>query len=226
MNEPRATRQLLLRFKAKHHEAVQTDCTGYPSDAKLKRVWEESDKAEADLLAALSSPLEKAEKYAKDNPLGGPAKMFEAIASRIRAGEDYYAVLDDYDLQHKSPPSANAPTTADAIIREYRGESQRGLVIVLADHARFLEADVARWKRMYECAQNANAYRQDALEKSPHSPAAAPEWQDTIRQAIEKIEKYAEAAGHAYQGGVPNQVLLPKLRALLASPQPQAETKK
>jgi hypothetical protein len=29
------------------------------------------------------------------NPLGGPAKVFDAIADRIRAGDEYYAVLHD-----------------------------------------------------------------------------------------------------------------------------------
>lgn len=37
--------------------------------------------------------------YAKRNPLGGPAKMFDAIASRIRAGEDYHEVLRDYGVR-------------------------------------------------------------------------------------------------------------------------------
>ena len=37
--------------------------------------------------------------YLKPNPLGGPAKVFDAIADRIRAGEDYHAVLDDYSLR-------------------------------------------------------------------------------------------------------------------------------
>ena len=40
--------------------------------------------------------------YAKANPLGGPANTFDAIAQRIRAGEEYHAVLADYDLQHVS----------------------------------------------------------------------------------------------------------------------------
>lgn len=39
--------------------------------------------------------------YAKANPLGGPAKVFDAMADRIRAGEDYYDVLDDYGFQLK-----------------------------------------------------------------------------------------------------------------------------
>ncbi len=38
------------------------------------------------------------EAYAKANPLGGPATMFEAIARRLRAGENYDEVLADYGL--------------------------------------------------------------------------------------------------------------------------------
>lgn len=37
-------------------------------------------------------------RYEAANPLGGPARMFEAIAERIRSGEDYYAVLADYGV--------------------------------------------------------------------------------------------------------------------------------
>lgn len=40
-----------------------------------------------------------AAKYATTNPLGGPATMFEVIASRLRAGEDYQAVMDDYGIR-------------------------------------------------------------------------------------------------------------------------------
>ena len=35
---------------------------------------------------------------------------------------------------------------------------------VIADWAEELEQEVAHWKRMYECAQNANAHRQEALD--------------------------------------------------------------
>jgi len=52
-------------------------------------------------------PSAPAAEYAAKNPLGGPARMFEAIASRIRAGEDYYEVLRDYDLQHISRATAS-----------------------------------------------------------------------------------------------------------------------
>lgn len=38
------------------------------------------------------------QRYESANPLGGPARMFEAIAERIRSGEDYYAVLADYGV--------------------------------------------------------------------------------------------------------------------------------
>jgi hypothetical protein len=54
-----------------------------------------------------SSQPEAAAEYAKRNPLGGPAVVFEAMASRIRAGEDYYDVLDDYGFMVK--PSSSGP---------------------------------------------------------------------------------------------------------------------
>ena len=36
--------------------------------------------------------------YRKRNPLGGPAKMFDAIADRIRSRENYDEVLADYGV--------------------------------------------------------------------------------------------------------------------------------
>jgi hypothetical protein len=48
--------------------------------------------------AAMGKRDAAADKYRKDNPLGGPANMFDAIASRIRLGEEYYAVLADFDV--------------------------------------------------------------------------------------------------------------------------------
>lgn len=56
--------------------------------------------------ASATTSSAAAKEYARRNPLGGPAKVFEAMAARIRAGEEYYSVLDDYDLQHKSAASA------------------------------------------------------------------------------------------------------------------------
>lgn len=41
---------------------------------------------------------EAAKQYADANPLGGPARMFDAIAERIRSGEEYHSVLADYGV--------------------------------------------------------------------------------------------------------------------------------
>ena len=49
--------------------------------------------------------------YAKANPLGGPASMFRAIAERIEAGEEYWAVLRDYGVSLGNP-SGQATTEA------------------------------------------------------------------------------------------------------------------
>lgn len=45
----------------------------------------------------MTSDDAKAE-YERQNPLGGPATMFEAIARRIRAGEPLDEVMRDYGL--------------------------------------------------------------------------------------------------------------------------------
>jgi hypothetical protein len=57
------------------------------------RSWLEQDESDY-----LQPPDEKRAAHAEANPLGGPATMFETIAGRIRAGEEFYAVLADYGL--------------------------------------------------------------------------------------------------------------------------------
>jgi len=48
-------------------------------------------------LQELAAP--QAAAYAEKNPLGGPARMFDAIADRIRAGEPMTEVLEDFNLK-------------------------------------------------------------------------------------------------------------------------------
>jgi hypothetical protein len=56
--------------------------------------------------------LAEPEQYAAQNPLGGPAKIFDAIADAIRAGDDYHATLRRYGfaevkaLAEPEPPVA------------------------------------------------------------------------------------------------------------------------
>lgn len=43
-------------------------------------------------------PDDAKDEYERQNPLGGPATMFEVIASRVRAGEPLDEVMRDYGL--------------------------------------------------------------------------------------------------------------------------------
>lgn len=52
-------------------------------------------------LCAMAKGLRKAHKYHKPNPLGGPAKMFDAIADRMRAGDSMKECMADYGLKFK-----------------------------------------------------------------------------------------------------------------------------
>lgn len=73
--------------------------------------------AQGIILSALDTMRERQSvdpAYAAKNPLGGPAKVFRAIAERIEAGEDYDAVLKDYDLVQRS---GYVPEGKAAIIR-------------------------------------------------------------------------------------------------------------
>ena len=52
-------------------------------------------------LRDMAKGLRKAHKYHKPNCLGGPAKMFDAIADRIRAGDSMKSCIADYGLKFK-----------------------------------------------------------------------------------------------------------------------------
>lgn len=73
-------------------------------------------RAEHDDKRALSKALRKAAKYAKPNPLGGPAMALYACGDRIRAGEEYHSALRDFGfrvIKRQSSPDEHAPATID-----------------------------------------------------------------------------------------------------------------
>ena len=57
-------------------------------------------------IAALESELTRYREYWGPNPLGGPAKVFHAMACRISAGEEYYSVLRDFGFWTNEEVSA------------------------------------------------------------------------------------------------------------------------
>lgn len=55
-------------------------------------------------VAALRAALAEPEEYAAQNPLGGPAKVFDAMADAIRSGDDYHATLRRYGFAEVKAP--------------------------------------------------------------------------------------------------------------------------
>lgn len=62
---------------------------------------DKSAKSDYDEWMALAKQLRAAAKYHKPNPLGGPARIFDCIADRIRAGEPIKDAMDDYGVRYK-----------------------------------------------------------------------------------------------------------------------------
>ena len=56
--------------------------------------------------------VDKAAEYARHNPLGGPAGALEAAAARIRNGEEYYSVLEDFGFVSVGPHEPREPLIA------------------------------------------------------------------------------------------------------------------
>ena len=72
----------------------------WPSDRESR-----ATKAEYERWMDIARNLLKAARYFSPNPLGGPAKMFDAIADCIRAGDPVEDVLRDYGLQYIRKPT-------------------------------------------------------------------------------------------------------------------------
>ena len=58
---------------------------------------------------AMPKAAPQAAAYAEKNPLGGPARMFDAIADRIRAGEPMTEVLEDFNLKFEQQATGETP---------------------------------------------------------------------------------------------------------------------
>lgn len=57
-----------------------------------------------EVIEALKQALAEPEHYAAQNPLGGPAKVFDAMADAIRSGDDYHATLRRYGFAEVKAP--------------------------------------------------------------------------------------------------------------------------
>lgn len=84
-------------------QAAEEIQTAHTIDGRWPLPYDSSAKRDFQELRAIAKGLRKAYKYHKPNCLGGPAKIFDAIADRIRAGEKMKLVMADYDLKFKRP---------------------------------------------------------------------------------------------------------------------------
>jgi len=58
-----------------------------------------SEKADYDEMVTLAKQLHKAAEYHRPNPLGGPARVFDACADAIRAGDSVKSAMSHYGLR-------------------------------------------------------------------------------------------------------------------------------
>ena len=66
----------------------------------VSKAWaSDEDKKRYQVRIALAKRLRKIAEYHKPNPLGGPARVFDMMADRIRGGEDYNFILAEYGFK-------------------------------------------------------------------------------------------------------------------------------
>jgi len=175
-------------------------------DAERKKVMDAQ-------LASMPS-VNPAEEYAHRNPLGGVARVFESMALRIRAGEPYADVLEDYGYQQihgLGGVQSGATTIAESATVEPRGCPTPGscsAVEELADlKQRLLPQANGRAERAEKARQMAVAERDEMLEKlraatsMPCAPSATaatdrPDWAQQLPGA--EIFDRAAQSDHGY----------------------------
>jgi hypothetical protein len=75
---------------------------------------EENVRAKYEELRSLAAGLRRAKKYHEPNPLGGPAKVFDAIADSVRAGDDLDSAMARMGVQWvKNFPTGSARKRLD-----------------------------------------------------------------------------------------------------------------
>ena len=85
----------LLELHAEELRAAHTIRGRWPKED------EHGARRDFDEMCDMAKGLRKAHKYHKPNPLGGPAKMFDSIADRMRAGDSMKECMADYGLKFK-----------------------------------------------------------------------------------------------------------------------------
>lgn len=71
-------------------------------------------------------PAEGAEVYAQENPFGGPAKVFDAMAAAIRAGDSYHDVLKQFGYAEAKPADEAQAVAKDPYCYIYEFDSLMG----------------------------------------------------------------------------------------------------
>jgi hypothetical protein len=62
--------------------------------------WDIADaRRDFDDMTALAKALRRSAKYHQPNPLGGPAKVFDAIADAVRAGDSLASAMANHGVQ-------------------------------------------------------------------------------------------------------------------------------
>lgn len=93
----------LLRLLERSAELLEQDAASIRESHTVGGRWPSPDDLGVRLdyqeLRFLAKQLRSAHSYHKRNPLGGPAKMFDAIADRIRAGESVQSCMADYGIK-------------------------------------------------------------------------------------------------------------------------------
>ena len=72
------------------------------TDEKVRDIGLESPFVYAEFARALERQLSavkiRREEWERQNPMGGTARMLEAMAARLRAGEPFHEVLEDFNM--------------------------------------------------------------------------------------------------------------------------------
>ena len=92
----------LIELLCRAAQELEREAEGMRHGHTIDGKWPKDEanvKAEYRLRRDLAAKLRRAKKYHEPNPLGGPARTFDAIADSVRAGDDLDVTMARYGVQ-------------------------------------------------------------------------------------------------------------------------------
>jgi hypothetical protein len=124
-----------------------------------------------------------ADRYSGENPLGGPAKVFDAMADAVRAGDEYHAVLRQYGFAEIA--AAQPAPVQEPVATKLETQQFNCFHVSAEDFQRLKELPVGT--KLYTTPPAAQPAVPDAIIEAGESPDYRDGWNDCRSMMLEMM---------------------------------------